>query len=200
MSHDTGVLNLIRNGRLANAAWKRMDEGWERKKEREREREKKMKAKWSHGCHSESRRAARRKRFSSRNKNREKRGAINPLDFLPLRRITRVHEGPEARILPHRGTIVSLCFTICFRTIVKQNGEVTTIDKRGWPRCLLCGFKVWRSIGDRLGIVRMDWAFEKIPESFCLAVEFWKLKIVGRRKISIFLFFFLCYWFFTVFF
>lgn len=42
MSHDTGVLNLIRNGRLGNAAWKRI--AWtkgEKEREKENEREKK---------------------------------------------------------------------------------------------------------------------------------------------------------------
>lgn len=34
MSHDTGVLNLIRNGRLANAVEKnRVNEEWERERE-----------------------------------------------------------------------------------------------------------------------------------------------------------------------
>lgn len=55
MSHDTGVLNLIRNGRLANAAKGEKGEG----REREREKKKrKMKAKWSGSCHSEWQRAA----------------------------------------------------------------------------------------------------------------------------------------------
>lgn len=139
MSHDTGVLNLIRNGRLANAVEKnRVNEEWER----ERERGKKMKAKWS--LFWIAWRMARRKRFSSRNKNRGK-GWYQPLDSLPipLRRITSVHEGdtgPEARILPHHDRF-TVFHDLCFRTAVKRNGEVTTIDKRGWPRCLLCGFE-----------------------------------------------------------